>query len=450
MMARRGQRARPPVRYSQPPSPGLGIPILVFSFLLIVLFAGCCGIRSCVRWWGTRGEGAAESEPAAESQTIESSYIETPEPQALVPDAAQFGLSPSIAFARAVLYVPGSGEPAAGRGTCVRQDQDVTLALLLQCNKPGAVGEFIYYSEVPSAKWGDNTIPREKLARWDEKAYGPLNIRWYKIEPEKESYTNLPNREFQWAEIKYVEHRVPEWDNQWSVKPDVAPIQLPERIGGCGTMRYRVRVFQCAADGQPQEDIRTIGLDQARSQGIDGSVTRLSIRLDDTYAGWLHAWANVPYLYGSEILGGHAGSNGWHQAEQFIGSDCADTCVAAIRALGKDVGYTYTARLPEFAKTVVPRATREPGGEFTVDGQKVVWGQGGVQRGDMVRLLRTNEDPAAGKDHVVVLLEDQGTPGVLDTMDIVFSHLNATPQYVTLGEAWQANVAIVLRWDVGG
>lgn len=422
--------------------------IVAGAVLLLVLLSCCCGLRSCLR---ARAEKAPKDEPARKIGKVDLSTESAtaslrlrslaPEPDVLVPTPEQLAQLPAPKAARVVCYVPASGKPAAGGGINLSADQEAGLALLLQCAMPGDTTKNIYYSDAPTAKWGDTVLPPDRLGVWPEKDLGPLNIRWYKVEPADEKYNNGSGKSFKWDEIKYVRNRVPEWDNKWYVPVNVDPIQNPARLPGYGTMRYQVEVFIGTEGGAKPNVIASVGLEQAKKPwGIGTSVPRVSVRKDETYVGWIYAWGNVPYVYGSESP---TERDSDHQAELFRGSDCCDTLVAAARALQLDVHYTYSGNIGSQAMTVIGEAKPDTEGRFISKGQPVPWGKEGVQAGDLVVM---GPDSA----HIVALLEDQGLVGTLDVEDTVIHHLNQAPSTETLARAWDTSVIHVYRWKFGG
>jgi hypothetical protein len=358
------------------------------------------------------------------------------EPPALIPTASQLAHRPVPKAARVVVQ-SSDAKPARAGAADVRADQGAQLHVLLQCTAPGDPGRNIYFSDAAHAEWGDSRIPEDRLAKWPTVDYGPINIRWCKIEPERESYSNGEGASFAWTRIGYVRTRVPDWDNRSSVAVNVDPIVHPARLPGYGTMRYMVEVFVATPSGGAPKVVASPGLEQAkRAWGIGSAVTRVSVRKDDTYVGWLYAWGNVPYVYGSESPTGKAAD---HQAELFLGSDCCDTLVAAARAMGRNVQYTSTYGLGEETRTIVARGAGDREGIIVAAGVPVRWGPTGVQPGDVAVV-----GPRA--DHAVAFLEDRGQPGVLDTGDLVLHHLRAAPALATLGDAWDCSAVSVYRF----
>src|SRR5262249_12697008 len=103
----------------------------------------------------------------------------------------------------------------------------------------------------------------------------------------------------------------------------------------------------------------------------------------------LTSFFNVPYLFGSAGKGARA------QAERYLGADCADILVAAIRRAGRrDLEYTSVGNLVDSLPRV-PTSQARPGDLLALD------------------YLDFEGLPRAW-DHILVLVEDRGPGGVPD------------------------------------
>jgi hypothetical protein len=119
---------------------------------------------------------------------------------------------------------------------------------------------------------------------------------------------------------------------------------------------------------------------------ISERVFRYTFRAGDDFLGWLTSFYNVPYLFGS------AGKGKKSQAERYIGADCADILVAALRRAGRrDLEYSSVADLVDELHQV-PRAQARPGDLLALD------------------YVGAAELPREW-DHIVVLVEDRGPDG---------------------------------------
>ena len=135
---------------------------------------------------------------------------------------------------------------------------------------------------------------------------------------------------------------------------------------------------------------------------------RYSFRSSDGFLGWLTAFYNVPYVFGS------AGKGARNQAERFVGADCADILVAALRKTGKRIEYSSVGDLVDALERVGPPAAPDRTLRVGRD----------VRPGDLLALDYVGFDglPRAW-DHIVVVVEDRGPDGrpdgVLGPEDIV-------------------------------
>lgn len=165
---------------------------------------------------------------------------------------------------------------------------------------------------------------------------------------------------------------------------DAAPstgIARNEPYVGLGVMRLAatVRLGDVAAS--------TPGADDAPDGMIAPRVFRYSVRAGDDFLGWLTSYFNVPYLFGS------AGKGARNQAERYLGADCADILVAALRRTGARLDYTSVADLVDD----LPHAT------------------GPVRPGDLYALDYVDfADLPRSWDHIVALVEDRGPDGKPD------------------------------------
>jgi hypothetical protein len=131
----------------------------------------------------------------------------------------------------------------------------------------------------------------------------------------------------------------------------------------------------------------TPGAEDAPDGTLAARVFRYSFRSGDDFVGWLTSYFNVPYLFGS------AGKGAKAQAERYVGADCADVLVAALRRMGKRIEYTSVADLVDD----LPHVT------------------GPVRVGDLYALDYVDfADLPRSWDHIVALVEDRGPDGKPD------------------------------------
>lgn len=180
--------------------------------------------------------------------------------------------------------------------------------------------------------------------------------------------------------IEYFESALDGGGTRRTVR-DAAPSAGPPRGEawlGLGVMRLAatVRLGATAAT--------TPGADDTVDGMIAPRVFRYSVRAGDDFLGWLTSYFNVPYLFGS------AGKGARNQAERYLGADCADILVAALRRTGSRLEYTSVADLVDD----LPRAS------------------GPVRPGDLYALDYVDfADLPRSWDHIVALVEDRGPDG---------------------------------------
>ena len=133
--------------------------------------------------------------------------------------------------------------------------------------------------------------------------------------------------------------------------------------------------------------LSTPGADDAPDGTLAARVFRYSFRSGDDFLGWLTSYFNVPYLFGS------AGKGAKAQAARYVGADCADVLVAALRRLGSRQEYTSVADLVD----ALPHVS------------------GPVRPGDLYALDYVGfADLPRSWDHIVALVEDRGPDGKPD------------------------------------
>jgi hypothetical protein len=159
----------------------------------------------------------------------------------------------------------------------------------------------------------------------------------------------------------------------------------------------------------------TFGREDAPDGQISARVFRYSFRSGDGFLGWLTSWFNVPYLFGS------AGKGASAQAERYVGADCADVLVGALRRAGRrELEYTSVAGLVDKLDKVAPVAEVKPGAPPTA----LRFGRD-VRPGDLIALDYVGDDGQLPRDwdHIVVVVEDRGPggkpDGVLGADDLV-------------------------------
>jgi hypothetical protein len=256
---------------------------------------------------------------------------------------------------------------------------------------------------------GSGTLDGRRVTFSDDRKKGhtpwtacDAHVEWRRVEPRMQhTATRAPNASLpvyanavvlgpdhgKWIgfdRLEYFETPLP-GDGTTRVLRDAAPTAAgparPEDYGGLGVMRLSATVKLGGGEW------RTAGSDDAPEGLISPKVFRYSFRSGDDFLGWLTAYFNVPYLFGS------AGKGARNQAERFIGADCADVLVAALRRVGSKLEYTSVADLVDS----LPHA------------------EGAVRAGDLYALDYVDfADLPRSWDHIVALVEDRGPDGKPD------------------------------------
>lgn len=269
-------------------------------------------------------------------------------------------------------------------------------------------------------------------------ALGDVQIRWWRVEPDTvgRSFDNT-SPSYHYDPIPYAETSILEGVQQWSLVADPRPTLLPSTDEWIGTMRYKVTIAALGSRlATPGAELRTLG-------GADPGVLRVTYegQRENGYINALLASFNQPYIWGSM-----GPSDRRHQAELFIGADCADLLTSAYRRWsGKDVAYGWTASfLPggaytkKYGRVIARKASRAADGVIRdAAGRALTVGPDGtVQVGDVLVLPR----------HVGVLSEDRAPLGVLDANDLIIHTLFAEPREEPLLRRWP-DVQAVFRWN---
>jgi hypothetical protein len=227
-------------------------------------------------------------------------------------------------------------------------------------------------------------------------------VRWSRVEPRMEhTNTPAPNASIpvyanavvlgpdhgKWIgfdRIEYFMSELPGGDTHRHVL-DATPTTSGPRAEpwqGLGVMRLAATV---QLDG---DDTLHATPDANDSDGmISPRVFRYSFRSGNDFLGWLSSYFNVPYLFGS------AGKGARSQAERYLGADCADILVAALRRTGLTIDYSSVTELVD----ALPKV------------------KGAVHPGDLYALDYVGfDDLPRNWDHIVALVEDRGPNGKPD------------------------------------
>jgi hypothetical protein len=238
--------------------------------------------------------------------------------------------------------------------------------------------------------------------------------------------------------IDYFEHALA--DTTPILEATITPSEADAvQVPGLGTLRFKADIE--LSDGT---HLASPGADATDTFGILPTVHRVSIRSGDDFLGWLSSYLLVPEVFGS------AGPGRNHQTDRFIGADCADVMVGAMRASGKRLAYSNVAGLPSYATTIAKPVELDDHGMPATP-------IAGVKRGDLIRIDYGGElrhHTPRDWDHVAALWEDKSDPngplkgaadGKLDGFDLVIHVGHPRLKIEPLANQSPATID-VLRW----
>jgi hypothetical protein len=333
--------------------------------------------------------------------------------------------------------------------TEARRDQRVELAVIV-IGKRGGRRVVLAPAQVDKLKLAGRVIRAREALTTQAVRWSTVEPHGFRQSPAKNGattayYSNVSTdaRSFgRWLgydRVEYFEHVFDDGDAPIitaKLEPsDRDAVQLP----GLGTLRFKVEVE--LADGAR---VVSAGAEAIDAFGISPAVHRVSIRGGDDFLGWLAAYLLVPEIFGS----GGPGKN--HQTERFIGADCADVMIGAMRRAGHSLGYTNVAGLPALTTPIAATTELDDRGMPATPIRD-------VKRGDLIRIdyagaLRGHTP--RNWDHVAALWEDKSDPkgphkggpdGALDGFDLVI-HVGH-PRLVIEPLARQSPATVdVLRW----
>lgn len=263
-----------------------------------------------------------------------------------------------------------------------------------------------------------------------------LKVTWYKVEPTRgkdgKGFSNeqwiLKDGQAQklwaWDTLRYQEFV---WDsaNSWTKIASVCPVQLDPH--DFGTMRFKIEVSyrgQRAASG---------GAEKVEKDG-EIKAHRVSVRgnTGNDLLDWACSFFNLPYIWGSASI---TRTSEGHQAEKYIGADCADFVVCAARLAGYKVPYKGSQYLKPYTLQVAKPDSLNLKGEYLLRGKTIPVDDGdskAVHIGDLV--LWSN--------HVAMFAADNGN-GILDRDDEVVQILFHEPARLPIQEAFAGSFAMV-------
>ncbi len=317
-------------------------------------------------------------------------------------------------FATAFVLVAAEGAPARLEGSLeARLGEQVTLYAAVRRGR-------VWYTDAPRVRG----VARSRVRPLAD--LQPASVQWLLVEPRMHHVEtrppNFPNPAYsnsvlfgrdhgRWLgydTLEYSEQPIPHVGTSLVVTR-ANPSHPGLRVnGGLGTMRYKVRITV------PDEVLESAGAERVGRGGISPRVPRVSFRSGDDLVGYLTSYFNVPNVFGS------AGRGRAHQTDRHQGADCADVIIGAARKAGAPIPYTSVAGLHRFTRDLTGTLRVTPEGLRDEDGEAVLLTFGeGARRGDLVLIKYGVDFTGRRWDHVAVLTEDRGQPGVFDPSDQV-------------------------------
>jgi len=314
--------------------------------------------------------------------------------------------------------------------------KEVQLFAVVELVGPANDGQSCYYTQAQSVRTGRRRVPSSQLRSPDLLPAGLVELKWYKLEPSKDSYGSR-NEPLEWARTS--------WGGGWERSADVHPTVFPDQFksvpSGLGVMRFQV---EASLAGQTAV-VSSPGLLEDSRLGLSKKAAKVTFIPDmEGWLGHLFALVNTPYIWGNLA----------HHADEQWGSDCADFIVAAWRRYGKKVKYTnsYGMRGGEYSRkseAIKIGSVDDESFYLNERGGRISFGPAGVTLGDIVFWPR----------HVGVLLKDACIDnrstlfspcpgnGFLDESDLVLHTLFKPPTVEGIDDAYGTPEEILRpRW----
>jgi hypothetical protein len=332
------------------------------------------------------------------------------------------------------------GADATNDDATLAFDEDARLGIVVRSGRK-------WYTDLPAVVVDGRAVSGpEPLARLP----GLVRVEWRLVESAEPNWRNRDQNPGWWADVRYDEFELP-WDGLGVVDVEVRSARLRGvswKGKSVGTMRIKAVVELESVV------LATPGAESAGKGGVLKGVRRVT-RLGGSGNAVVDAalgMSGLPYIWGSAPVGGD-GDESSHQAEIFVGADCADLVVAAwrISGLGNE-SYTSVARLLDRHEASSIRIVEKREGIYVgAAGAPIPFGPGGAAAGSMIAW---RFGPNLGKSHAAVLVEDRGPMGapndLLDEWDLVLHTLWEPPVLEPLsGVLVHDPVAVVPRPDGG-
>lgn len=275
------------------------------------------------------------------------------------------------------------------------------------------------------------SIENGTLRKWNEIAWGKLNIKWYRIMPKmRPSY---PRSEYLWYSNVFTEGpKEGEFAKYAVIEYTESPLQMTgwsiRLKNKIGTARFRAEVSYdgklLSSPGQLDPLYPNYMVAEDYYKGIKASVFCISRTSDNEnkLIRYIEALRGVPWLWGADYKTGDNDPQK-HQSElpSPIGIECADLIISALRAMGnKDLEYIRANRFAQ-GKYTVPLMDKKtfkfaindifrnwiPGGITYQDGLYYVSGRDKIKIFNRnFRLERTIERPSSNYLDIAISSQD--------------------------------------------
>jgi hypothetical protein len=267
--------------------------------------------------------------------------------------------------------------------------------------------------------------------------YRNMKISWFEIKPVLTEYSNLwsdGNMEMSNVHvepIRYEKKPIEHCDNHQTLDFMAA---LGE--AGSGTYYVMAEVESLRANVNPLQP-SFFSESAFLSSKFPYKVVQVAYRSDDTYVGFLTELLKTPF-----IIAPMATTDGYHETNYRIGSDCASFAIYGKRRQGYRVPYCGPRGIYQYLIEIADSKlfpTETLGTEVYVDDKKEFLriGTDGLSAGDIIHF----------GDQVSVFYQDSGLIGWLDKNDLIFQSWKDTPHITTITESGFYHKPIrVFKW----
>lgn len=309
----------------------------------------------------------------------------------LLSERVEETLAPEPQRAWIAIEMDGSGRARTGR-VQLESGTPFTLHAVLEARTLG--GDKVYYTDAEMLEIRGEEVPASALRKWTQSE--TVRILWFTVEGFTPYFEVAEVADLQRFEFR--EFYRPEWPRTWSIPGELAPVaekydpQAPKaRLPDFGTQRYHLRLefFGPASQIKPRLRLRSPGAEDLPENEADFPTVVASL------PGALAAPSRAFGLTQIEVLTADLTSVAdW--LTSWSARQLAFSRLTVIKEMLSRAGVTYESL--EWREIDL-----ESGPE---------WGGEGVRAGDFLRV----------GDRLVVLVEDLGTPEVLDYPDLCFDY----------------------------